>query len=84
MLKIKSNLFPFFLQKASGLTNTAYSQFRLEQLNQTNNNRTAILKNNEIFDYDRPGMREDISMKFQNILFSIRCYTSLVFINISY
>lgn len=44
----------------SGLTNTAYSQFYLEQLEQTNNTRTTILKTNEVFDYDRPGIIENI------------------------
>ncbi|CAF3673561.1 unnamed protein product [Rotaria sordida] len=39
----------------SGLRNTAYSQFYIEQLDQTNTTRTAILKTNEIFDYDKPG-----------------------------
>ncbi|CAF5138872.1 unnamed protein product, partial [Rotaria magnacalcarata] len=40
---------------ASGLTNTAYSQFYIEQLNQTSTTRTAFLRTNETFDFDKPG-----------------------------
>ncbi|CAF0872431.1 unnamed protein product [Adineta steineri] len=39
----------------SGLRNTAYSQFYIEQLNQTGSTRQALIKTNEIFDYDEPG-----------------------------
>ena len=41
----------------SGLRNTAYSQFYLQQLPQTNTTRTAILRANISFDYDAPGKR---------------------------
>ncbi|CAF3111050.1 unnamed protein product [Rotaria sp. Silwood2] len=39
----------------SGSRNTAYSQFYIEQLDQTNITRMAKLRTNEIFDYDKPG-----------------------------
>ncbi|UJR08758.1 hypothetical protein I4U23_013015 [Adineta vaga] len=39
----------------SGLRNTAYSQFYLQQISQTNTTRTAILRTNVSFDYDAPG-----------------------------
>ncbi|CAF3379935.1 unnamed protein product [Rotaria socialis] len=40
---------------ASGLTNTAYSQFYIEQLNQTSTTRMAFIRTNETFDFDKPG-----------------------------
>ncbi|CAF0991670.1 unnamed protein product [Rotaria sp. Silwood1] len=40
----------------SGLRNTAYSQFYIEQLDQINTTRMAVLRADEIFDYDKPGM----------------------------
>ena len=39
----------------SGLRNTAYSQFYIQQLPQTGTTRTAILRTNISFDYDAPG-----------------------------
>ncbi len=39
----------------SGLRNTAYSQFFIQQLPQTNTTRTAIIRANVTFDYDTPG-----------------------------
>ncbi|CAF4366800.1 unnamed protein product, partial [Rotaria magnacalcarata] len=39
----------------SGLRNTAYSQFYIQQLLQTSTTRTAILRANISFDYDAPG-----------------------------
>ncbi|CAF3869414.1 unnamed protein product [Adineta steineri] len=39
----------------SGLRNTAYSQFYIQQLPQTNTTRTALLRTNISFDYDAPG-----------------------------
>jgi hypothetical protein len=50
----------------SGLRNTAYSQFDIEQIEQINTTRRAILKTNEIFDYDKPGTTEDV--KFERIV----------------
>ena len=40
----------------NGIQNTAYSRFYIEQLNQTDKIRMALLKTNDIFDYDAPGM----------------------------
>lgn len=40
-------------------------------MNQTNTTRTAILKTNETFDYDRPGKMRDTYSRFQ--MFYIRC-----------
>jgi hypothetical protein len=39
----------------SGLRNTAYSQFYIQQLSQSNATRTALLRTNVSFDYDAPG-----------------------------
>ncbi|CAF3932970.1 unnamed protein product, partial [Rotaria sp. Silwood1] len=39
----------------SGLRNTAYSQFYIQQLTQTGTTRTAVLRINTSFDYDAPG-----------------------------
>ena len=39
----------------SGLRNTAYTQFYIEQLPQLNTTRTALLRTNTSFDYDAPG-----------------------------
>jgi hypothetical protein len=56
----------------SGLRNTAYSQFYIEQLNQTNSTRTAILKTNRTFDYDTAGRIKH--KNFQNIRSSFSIY----------
>ncbi len=47
----------------SGLRNTAYSQFDIEQIEQINTTRRAILTTNEIFDYDQSGKTEDVNSK---------------------
>jgi hypothetical protein len=39
----------------SGLRNTAYTQFFIQQLPQVNTTRTALLRANVSFDYDAPG-----------------------------
>ncbi|CAF2958903.1 unnamed protein product [Rotaria sp. Silwood2] len=39
----------------SGLRNTAYSQFYIQQLTQSGTTRTAVLRTNTSFDYDAPG-----------------------------
>lgn len=39
----------------SGLRNTAYTQFFIQQLSQVNTTRTALLRANVSFDYDAPG-----------------------------
>lgn len=40
----------------SGLRNTAYSQFYIQQLPQVGTLRTAVLRTNISFDYDAPSM----------------------------
>lgn len=45
----------FYFFQVSGLRNTAYSQFYIQQLPQTNTTRTALLRANISFDYDAPG-----------------------------
>lgn len=52
----------------SGLSNTAYSQFYLQQLPQVGTTRTAILRTNVTFDYDTPGK---ISMNRNNKVFIV-------------
>lgn len=44
---------------ASGLRNTAYSQFFIQQLPQSGSTRIAYLRTNTSFDYDAPGTRDD-------------------------
>lgn len=43
----------------SGLRNTAYSQFYIQQDSQQGTTRTAYLRTNVTFDYDRPGTKEN-------------------------
>jgi hypothetical protein len=56
LFKLKNFSFSFVV---SGWRNTAYSQFSIEQLNQTDKYRWARIKANERFDYDSPGMLKD-------------------------
>ena len=44
----------------SGLRNTAYTQFYIQQLTQTNSTRSALLRTNISFDYDAPGKIIDL------------------------
>ena len=43
----------------SGLRNTAYSQFYIQQDPQQGTTRTAYLRANVTFDYDAPGTKEN-------------------------
>lgn len=48
----------------SGLRNTAYSQFYIQQSPQTNTTRTATLRTNITFDYDAPGKTKTIVCRY--------------------
>jgi hypothetical protein len=63
-IEYKTKVFCFYFA-VNGLQNIAYSQFYLESMEQINTTRTTILKTNETFDYDKPGMLEDSNSKLK-------------------
>jgi hypothetical protein len=74
------------LYVVSGLRNTAYSQFYLQQLPQTNATRTAILRTNVSFDFDVQGntsVLEETTFP-TNGMNSSRSATRLVSLHVGY